>query len=111
MWEGIAGYAIDGARGARDRMAERPDRIGERELRGALRPGFPWGDIVTLAATFSANRVVMEMAENGAPHGTVVVPDAAFVSTVLDNVLRWSFAPTGGSAEDVINPFVFLLPK
>ena len=51
------------------------DRIGERELRGAIRSGLPWGDIVLLAATDSTNRLAVEMAENGAPHGTVVVAD------------------------------------
>ena len=52
------------------------DRIEERELRGAIRSVLPWGDIVLLAVTDSTNRVAMEMAENGAPHGTVVVADA-----------------------------------
>ena len=52
------------------------DRIDDGELRGALRPGFPWGDIVILAVTDSTNRVAMQMAENGAKHGTVVVADA-----------------------------------
>ena len=55
---------------------EMGDRIGEGEIREALRPGFPWGDIVILAVTDSTNRVAMEMAENGARHGTVVVADA-----------------------------------
>ena len=41
-----------------------------------LQSGLPWGDIVILAMTDSTNRVAMEMAENGAPHGTVVVADA-----------------------------------
>jgi BirA family transcriptional regulator, biotin operon repressor / biotin---[acetyl-CoA-carboxylase] ligase len=76
MGEEIAGYAIEGAWGARDRMTERPDRFDEGELRGALQPGFPWGDIVILAVTDSTNRVAMETAENSAPHGTVVVDDA-----------------------------------
>ncbi|MHB1012594.1 MAG: biotin--[acetyl-CoA-carboxylase] ligase [Desulfobacteria bacterium] len=52
------------------------DRIGEREVREALRPGVPWADPVCLAVTDSTNRVAMEMAENHAPHGTVVVADA-----------------------------------
>ena len=52
------------------------DRIVEGEVRGALRPGFPWGDIVILAVTDSTNRVAMEMAESGAKHGTVIVADA-----------------------------------
>ena len=51
------------------------DRIDREELRGALRSGFPWGDIVILDLTDSTNRVAMEMAENGAEHGTVVVAD------------------------------------
>jgi len=57
-------------------MTERPDRIDEGELHKALRPGFLWGDIVILAVTDSTNRIAMEMAENGVPHGTVVVADA-----------------------------------
>ena len=52
------------------------DRIGEAEVRGALRPGFPWTDLVCLDVIDSTNRVAMELAENGAPHGTVVVADA-----------------------------------
>lgn len=76
MGEEIAGNAIEGARGSRARLTERPDRIDREELRGVLRSGFPWGDIVILAVTGSTNRVAMEMAENGAKHGTVVVADA-----------------------------------
>lgn len=55
---------------------ERGDRIGVEEVREALRPGLPWTDLVCLAVADSTNRVAMEMAENGAPHGTVVVADA-----------------------------------
>ncbi|MBW6504436.1 biotin--[acetyl-CoA-carboxylase] ligase [bacterium] len=76
MGKEIAGHAIEGTRVATVRMTERPDRIDEGELRGALRPGFPWDDIVILAVTDSTNRVAMEMAESGAKHGTVVVTDA-----------------------------------
>ncbi len=81
VWKGVralrgAGYAIEGARGAGYRMTDRPDRIDEGVLREALRPGLPWTDVVYLAVTDSTNRVAMEMAENGAPHGTVVVADA-----------------------------------
>jgi len=72
----IAGHAFEGARNARNRMTERPERIDEGELREALRPGLPWTDMVFLAVTDSTNRVAMEMAENGAKHGTVVVADA-----------------------------------
>ncbi len=52
------------------------ERITTAELLGLLRPGGPWSDLVCLAATDSTNRVAMEMAENGAKHGTVVVADA-----------------------------------
>jgi len=52
------------------------DRIGEGEIREALRSGPPWSDPVVLGVTDSTNRIAMEMAENGAPHGTVVVADA-----------------------------------
>jgi len=55
---------------------ETGDRIGEEEVREALRPGFPWIGPACLAVTDSTNRVAMDMAENGAPHGTVVVADA-----------------------------------
>jgi len=76
MGEEIAGHVIKGAHGPRDRMTDRLDWIDEGELRGVLQPGFPWCDIVILAVTDSTNRVAMEMAENGARHGTVVVADA-----------------------------------
>src|SRR6266542_59604 len=52
------------------------DRIGAGEVRDALRPGLPWTDLVCLDGVDSTNRVAMEMAETGAPHGTVVVADA-----------------------------------
>lgn len=52
------------------------DRIEEAVLREALRPAGPWAAIVLLDVTDSTNRVAMEMAENGALHGTVVVADA-----------------------------------
>jgi len=55
---------------------ETGDRIGVEEVREALRPGLPWTDMVCLAVTDSTNRVAMEMAENGAKHGTVVFADA-----------------------------------
>ncbi|MBE0604946.1 MAG: biotin--[acetyl-CoA-carboxylase] ligase [Deltaproteobacteria bacterium] len=54
---------------------ETGDRPGVEEVRKALRPGLPWTDMVSLAVTDSTNRVAMEMAENGARHGTVVFAD------------------------------------
>jgi len=58
------------------RGVETGDRIGVEEVREALRPGLPWTDMVCLEVTDSTNRVAMEMAENGAKHGTVVFADA-----------------------------------
>ena len=58
------------------RGVETGDRIGVEEVREALRHGLPWTDMVCLAVTDSTNRVAMEMAENGAKHGTVVFADA-----------------------------------
>ncbi len=70
------GYSIEGARGAGYRLTDRPDRIEAEELRGLLPPDGPWGEIVILDATDSTNSRAMEMAENGAPHGTVVFADS-----------------------------------
>jgi BirA family transcriptional regulator, biotin operon repressor / biotin---[acetyl-CoA-carboxylase] ligase len=81
IWKGVralrgAGYTIEGAPGAGYRMTDRPDRIDEGEICESLRPGLPWTDVVCLVVTDSTNRVAMEMAEDGASHGTVVVADA-----------------------------------
>jgi len=72
----ISGDAIEEARGAGYRLKDTPDLLSEVDLRARLRPGHPWADVVCLDVTDSTNRVAMEMAENGAPHGTVVVADA-----------------------------------
>ncbi|RJP20506.1 MAG: biotin--[acetyl-CoA-carboxylase] ligase [Deltaproteobacteria bacterium] len=51
------------------------DRITAEGLLGRLSPGGPWSDIVCLGTIESTNGSAMEMAEGGAPHGTVVVAD------------------------------------
>jgi TonB family protein len=38
-------------------------------------------------------------------------PDAAFVSTVLDKVRRWTFEPPAGRTVEVLYPFVFVAPS
>ena len=55
---------------------EAPDRLTEKGLRARLRTGGPWNTFTFLEVTDSTNGRAMEMAENGAPHGTVVVADA-----------------------------------
>ena len=49
---------------------EMGDRIGEEEVREALRSGLPWTDPVCLAVTDSTNRVAMEMAGSPLPQAT-----------------------------------------
>jgi len=72
----ISGDAIEEARGAGYSLKDTPDLLSEVDLRARLRPGHPWADVVCLDVTDSTNRVAMEMAENGAKHGTIVVADA-----------------------------------
>ncbi len=70
-----SGDATEGVRIA-GRERETGGQISEADLRARLRSGGPWTDFVLLDVTDSTNRVAMEMAESGAPHGTVVVADA-----------------------------------
>jgi BirA family biotin operon repressor/biotin-[acetyl-CoA-carboxylase] ligase len=70
------GYAIEGARGAGYRMTGAPDRLSEKDVRARLLPGGPWTAFAFLDETDSTNSRAMEMAEGGAPHGTVVAADA-----------------------------------
>jgi BirA family biotin operon repressor/biotin-[acetyl-CoA-carboxylase] ligase len=70
------GYAIQGARGMGYRLTETPDRLSEEGIRARVRPDGPWAAFAVLDETDSTNSRAMEMAENGAPHGTVVVADA-----------------------------------
>lgn len=51
------------------------DRIAPEELRGNLASGGPWVDVVCLDAVDSTNSRAMAMADEGAPHGTVVVAE------------------------------------
>ena len=70
------GYAIEGARGLGYRLKGTPDRLSEENIRAAVRQGTPWVSFAVLGETDSTNSRAMEMAENGAPHGTVVVAEA-----------------------------------
>ena len=51
-------------------------RLTEAGIRSRLRTAGDWAGFTLLDVTDSTNRRAMEMAENGAPHGTVVVADA-----------------------------------
>jgi BirA family biotin operon repressor/biotin-[acetyl-CoA-carboxylase] ligase len=52
------------------------DRIAAPELLALLRSGGSWADVVCLDATDSTNARAAALAEEGAPHGTVVVADS-----------------------------------
>ncbi|MBI5419329.1 MAG: biotin--[acetyl-CoA-carboxylase] ligase [Deltaproteobacteria bacterium] len=70
------GFGIEGARGAGYRLIASPDVIEEADLISRLaRPSF-WKSILLLPVTDSTNRRAAELAEKGAPHGTVVCADA-----------------------------------
>jgi BirA family biotin operon repressor/biotin-[acetyl-CoA-carboxylase] ligase len=56
-------------------MMNGEDRITAEGLLGRLRPGGPWARFACLGTIDSTNGTAMEMAEGGAPHGTVVVAD------------------------------------
>jgi BirA family biotin operon repressor/biotin-[acetyl-CoA-carboxylase] ligase len=70
------GYVIEGARGTGYRLTKTPDRLSETDLRDRVRTGGLWVAFSVLGETDSTNSRAMEMAENGAPHGTVVVADS-----------------------------------
>jgi len=69
------------------------DRIFGPDLLKRLAQGGPWTEVVCLDVTNSTNRVAMEMAENGGPHGTVVVADAQTAGR--GRMGRWWESPAG----------------
>ena len=70
------GYVIEGATGTGYRLTGMPDRLSEEGIRARVRTGGPWAAFAVLDRTDSTNSRAMEMAENGSPHGTVVVADS-----------------------------------
>lgn len=69
------GFGIEGARGAGYRLLGRPDRIEEADLNARLtRPEF-WKAFFWHPVTDSTNSRATDLAEQGAPHGTIVGAD------------------------------------
>jgi BirA family transcriptional regulator, biotin operon repressor / biotin---[acetyl-CoA-carboxylase] ligase len=69
------GFGIEGARGAGYRLLGHPDRIEKDDLFARLsRPGF-WRAFHYYSIVDSTNTRAAELAEQGAPHGTIVCAD------------------------------------
>jgi BirA family biotin operon repressor/biotin-[acetyl-CoA-carboxylase] ligase len=70
------GYEIEGARGAGYRLLGRPDLIQESDLRARLRENSLFRTLEYFPVTDSTNARATELAEQGAPHGTLACADA-----------------------------------
>lgn len=70
------GFGIEGARGAGYRLLGRPDLIEEADLFSRLPPGSMWKSFAGFPITDSTNSRAVPLAEEGAPHGTVVCADS-----------------------------------
>lgn len=69
------GFGIEGARGAGYRLLGHPDVIEEAELFSRLPAGSMWQSLIFFPTTDSTNSRAVHLAEEGAPHGTVVCAD------------------------------------
>lgn len=69
------GYAIDGEPGGGYRLRAAPDRLYGEELQARLRTRWLARDYAWLETTDSTNRVAMERAREGAPHGATIVAE------------------------------------
>jgi len=70
------GYTIEGAPGGGYRLARVPDRLYPEELDAGLHTRWMAREILWLEETDSTNRVALERARQGAPHGLAVVAEA-----------------------------------
>jgi BirA family biotin operon repressor/biotin-[acetyl-CoA-carboxylase] ligase len=69
------GYRIEAAPGDGYRLAGLPDRLYPEEIRAGLDTAWLARDVRYLESTDSTNRVALELARAGAPHGTTVVAE------------------------------------
>ena len=69
------GYAIQGERGGGYRLRAAPDRLYPEELRHGLEAQWLAKTIHHFEEVDSTNRVALELAREGAPHGTTVVAE------------------------------------
>ena len=70
------GYAIEGNTGGGYRLAGIPDRLYPEEVLSGLDTRWMARDLHWLETTDSTNRVALELARDGAGHGTAVVAEA-----------------------------------
>jgi BirA family transcriptional regulator, biotin operon repressor / biotin---[acetyl-CoA-carboxylase] ligase len=80
VWKGVQrlrreGFGIEGARGAGYRLLGNPDRIGKDDLFARLSCPEFWKAFHYYSIIDSTNVRAAELAEQGAPHGTVVCAD------------------------------------
>ena len=69
------GYAIEASPGGGYRLAGTPDRLYPAEIRAGLATRWLGREIRFFESTDSTNRVALELARDGAPHGTTVVAE------------------------------------
>lgn len=69
------GYAISSVPSRGYRLERSPDRLSVGELSGALAGCTVGGNLICLDSVDSTNNYVKALAEQGAPHGTVVLSD------------------------------------
>ncbi len=69
------GYGIEGAAGGGYRLAEVPDRLYPEEILEGLETRWLARDLRWLETTDSTNRVALELAREGAAHGTTLVAE------------------------------------
>lgn len=69
------GYAIEGARGGGYKLTDAPDRLYAEELLPGLRTRWLARHLHHFEETDSTNRVALELAREGAAHGTAVIAE------------------------------------
>ena len=70
------GYAIKASAGEGYRLAGTPDRLYAEEIHAGLETSWLAREIHHFEETDSTNRVALELARSGAPHGTTVIAEA-----------------------------------
>src|SRR5690606_7360277 len=87
------GYVIDGEPGGGYRLRAAPDRLYAEEVQARLHTRWLARDYQWLESTDSTNRVAMEWARAGAPHGATVVAEGQ--SAGRGRLGRRFFSPAG----------------
>jgi len=87
------GYAIDGEPGGGYRLVAAPDRLYPEEVQARLHTRWLARSFEWLETTDSTNRVAMERAREGAPHGATVVAEGQ--SAGRGRLGRSFFSPPG----------------